>query len=285
MTDAIGDRMKAYETRESDRRFLPMLPIYARIDGRNFSAFTRDMDRPFDADMTEIMIQTTESLVEETHARIGYTQSDEISLIWQSERYNSSIFFDHRIAKMTSVLASFATAAFMAALAESRHADKAARWPHFDCRVFQLPNRAEAANVFLWREQDATKNAISMAARAVYSHKKLDHKSGPEMQEMLFARGVNFNDYPSHFKRGTFVRRTVITRELTEIEREAIPAKYRPELGTQVERSAILRLQMPRFGSVTKRESVIFDAADPVTEGAKPQGSPQTLHAPEGWGK
>ncbi len=210
--------------------------------------------------MTEAMLLTTEALVEETHARIGYTQSDEISLVWQAERYDSSIFFDHKISKMTSVLAAFATAAFMncmGGLAQQKR-------PHFDCRVFQLPNRTEAANAFLWREQDATKNAVSMAARSVYSHKALDHKSGPEMQEMLFAKGINFNDYPAFFKRGTFVRRETIQRAFTEEEIARIPPDHRPPPGELVTRSVIVRLEMPRFGSVTNREAVIFDGANPI---------------------
>lgn len=264
MGDALGDRMKAYEARESDRRFLPMVPVYARIDGRNFSAFTRGMDRPYDVDMTETMIRTTEALVEETHARIGYTQSDEISLVWLADRSDSSIFFDHRIAKMTSVLASYATAAFMVEFLHTKHTNKAYEYPHFDCRVFQLPNRTEAANVFLWREQDATKNAVSMAARAVYSHRELDHKNSPEMQEMLFSKGINFNDYPTFFKRGTFVRRETVWREFTEDELAAIPEQHRPEPGIKIQRSQIKRLDMPRFSSVTNREDVIFDGAEPT---------------------
>ena len=254
--------MKAYEAREADRRFLPMAPVYARIDGRNFSAFTRGMERPYDIAMTEAMIRTTEALVEETHARIGYTQSDEISLVWLAERSDSSIFFDHRVAKMTSVLASYATASFMIAL-QSEMPDRINKMPHFDCRAFQVPTRSEAANVFLWREQDATKNAVSMAARSVYSHNALDHKSGPEMQEMLFAKGINFNDYPAFFKRGTFVRREPVWREFTADELHAIPEAHRPAPDAKVQRSEIRRLDMPRFGSVTNREAVIFDGADP----------------------
>lgn len=265
MTDALGDRMKAYEAREADRRFLPLCPVYARIDGRNFTAFTRGMERPFDPMMTEAMIATTEALVEETHARIGYTQSDEISLLWLAERSDSSIFFDHRVAKMTSVLASYATAAFIGALCAANRAGLSAKLPHFDCRVFQLPTRSETANVFLWREQDATKNAVSMAARSVYSHKELDHKSGPEMQEMLFAKGINFNDYPAFFKRGTFVRRETVEREFTDEERARIPEVHRPPLGQCIARSVMRRLDVPRFGSVTNREAVLFDGADPVT--------------------
>jgi tRNA(His) 5'-end guanylyltransferase len=116
MSDEFGDRMKDYEARETGRRFLPMLPVYARIDGRCFSAFTRGMDRPFDSRMVEAMIETTKYLVGKTHARIGYTQSDEISLCWLAERSDQSIFFDHKISKMTSVLAAYATAAFIRAL-------------------------------------------------------------------------------------------------------------------------------------------------------------------------
>lgn len=165
---------------------------------------------------------------------------------------------------MTSVLASYATAAFIGALCRANRSDLAAKWPHFDCRVFQLPNRTEATNVFLWREQDATKNAISMAARAMYSHKELDHKRGAEMQEMLFTKGINFNDYPAFFKRGTFVRRETVEHCLTDEELVRIPEKHRPT--GPVQRGTIRRLAMPRFGSVTNREAVIFDGAEPATE-------------------
>lgn len=263
MSDALGDRMKAYEAREAGRRLLPMAPVCARIDGRNFSAFTRGMDRPWDQAMTECMLRTTESLVEETHARIGYTQSDEISLVWLADRSDSSIFFDHRVSKMTSVLASYATAIFIRAAIELLPEHYAYKGPHFDCRVWQVPNKTEAANVFLWRELDATKNAISMAARSVYSHKELDHKNGAEMQEMLFAKGINFNDYPSFFKRGTFVRRETVWRGLTPEELARIPSEHWPE--GPVQRSEIGRLEMPRFASVTNREAVVFEGAAPET--------------------
>lgn len=268
ISDALGDRMKAYETRESGRRFLPLLPVYARIDGRCFSSFTKGMDRPYDLGMIEAMIRTTEALVAETHARIGYTQSDEISLVWHADRYDISIFFDHRISKMISVLASFATIAFAQALLVGPHAHLFWKMPHFDCRVFQLPTREEAANAVLWREQDATKNAVSMAAHAVYSHKALHGKSGSEKQEMLFAKGINFNDYPACFKRGTFVRRAAVWREFTIDEIARIPESHRPEPGAKVQRSEIKRLDMPKFRTVTNRAAVIFDGAEPEASSA-----------------
>lgn len=265
--DDLGDRMKKYEMAETGRRLLPLVPIYARIDGRSFSSFTKGMDRPFDPDMSEAMIKTTCKLVEKTHARIGYTQSDEISLVWLQEDFKGEVFFTGKVQKMVSVLSSLATAAFIQALSKTRYADRLSRLPHFDARVFSLPSKAEAANAFLWREMDATKNAISMAARAYYPHRELEGKKSGELQEMLFAAGVNFNDYPAHLKRGTFVRRETQHRELTADDLAAIPIAYRPQAGHRVSRFNMVRLEMPRFGSVQNREAVIFDGAEPIVHG------------------
>src|SRR3954465_15117325 len=157
--DDFGDRMKAYESAETERYLMPLLPIYARIDGRCFSGFTDGLERPFDLRITRAMVETTKSVVEETHARIGYTQSDEISLVWQQDRYDSEVFFNGKVQKLVSVLASLASVKFnQVCLAEETLAERArAQLPVFDCRVFQFPNRTEAANAVLWRAKDATK--------------------------------------------------------------------------------------------------------------------------------
>ena len=79
--DNLGDRMKAYEGLETGRLIAQELPLIVRLDGRAFSTFTRGMDKPFDARMSEIMRAVTAHLIEQTQALVGYTQSDEITLI------------------------------------------------------------------------------------------------------------------------------------------------------------------------------------------------------------
>jgi len=69
-SDDLGDRMKSYESQECDRKFLPGLPVYARIDGRNFSRFTKNMTRPYDERMSRAMVATASALVEKTHATL-----------------------------------------------------------------------------------------------------------------------------------------------------------------------------------------------------------------------
>ena len=146
MTDeGLGARMKRYEAQEAGRRLMPLLPVLARIDGRAFSTFTQGLERPYDVRLSRAMIDTTRFLVEETGARTGYTQSDEISLLWHATDPKDQLFFDGRIQKMVSVLAALATVELNRLLALTLP-DYAARRPVFDCRVWQVPNREEAAN-------------------------------------------------------------------------------------------------------------------------------------------
>lgn len=264
MTDDLGDRMKRYEAAEAGRLFMPGLPIYARIDGRCFSKFTRGLKRPFDDGMISCMVETASYLVEQTHANIGYTQSDEISLVWAQPDHRAELPFGGKVFKMTSLLASLAAAKFAQSV-RFWIPDWSDRLPAFDCRVFQLPSLVEATNCILWREQDAAKNAIQMAARSVFSHKQCDSKNTAELNEMLFQRGINFNDYPARFKRGTFVQRKTRERDLSAEELARIPEKRRPT--GPVLRSRVEQLEMPIFSAVTNRVSVIFEGEVPQTEG------------------
>jgi tRNA(His) guanylyltransferase len=265
--DELGTRMKEYESKESGRRFLPMLPVVARIDGKNFSKFTKGFKRPYDDRMVHLMLNTTIFLVEKTQALIGYTQSDEISLVWYSDSYKSQIFFDGRIQKMTSVLASMATSFFnenRAALLPERENTLA----FFDCRVWQVPNKAEAVNNILWREIDATKNSVSMAARCYYSHKDLHNKGRADMMDMMMEKGVNWNNYPTYFKRGMYIQKQKITRKFTDKEIEKLPKKHeaRTNPDLKVERTEVRIVNMPPISKVINRVGVIFNGETPKVE-------------------
>ena len=72
----------------------------------------------------------------------------------------------------------------------------------FDARVFNIP-KEELTNAFIWRQQDATRNAIQMLGQTYFSHKELDKKTCNMIQDMLMTqKGINFNDMPIEFKRG-----------------------------------------------------------------------------------
>lgn len=220
--DSLRDRMKQYEMAEAGRRAMPGLPVIARLDGRAFHTFTRGLDRPFSRNMSEAMRLTMEALVEEFHCQVGYTQSDEITLVWREP-----CLFDGRFQKLHSVLAGYASATF-AQVVPLLLPSKAQLVPCFDCRVFQVPTLGEALNCLIWRERDATKNAIQMAAQAVCSHKALQGLNGSQQQEAMFQKGVNFNDYPARFRRGLWAQRKKVERHLTADELAGIPEDRRP---------------------------------------------------------
>jgi tRNA(His) 5'-end guanylyltransferase len=263
---SLGDRMKQlYELPEVDRSLMPLLPACIRLDGRCFHSYCKDLQRPFDSRLIGLMGELTEILVDETNAWIGYTQSDEISLILYSDTIRSQLYFDGKIQKITSILAAIASTRFNALLAKYG-LPKKDPMPVFDCRCWNVPTLEEAVNVLIWREQDATRNSVSMAARSEYSHNEVFGKSSQEMMDMLMAKGINWNDYPAEFKRGQYYRRETISRVLTAEELASLPEKHeaRRNPGLVIERSVIQRMDMPVFSRVTNRVGVIFYGEKPT---------------------
>jgi tRNA(His) guanylyltransferase len=264
--DSLGDRMKAFERRETDRTVMPGLPVVVRLDGRAFHTFTKGMTRPFHEPMSRAMIETARYLVTESHAHFAYTQSDEITLAYWNEDPRVEHAHAGRIQKLVSLLASMATAKFNQEVAQ-RMPERSNKLPIFDARVFNLPNLAEVANCVLWRTWDCEKNSITMAASAFYSHKELQGKNGPAKHEMLHAKGVNWADYPEFFKNGTLLRREVVLYEPSSAALAKIPEQYRPQ---SVNRPSTVTVDMPRFATIANPVGVLFY-----------KEKPQLLTAPE----
>lgn len=257
MVDEFGDRMKAYEA-ETEIRLDVHKPVCVRIDGRSFSTFTKGMKKPFDEEMSEVMVKTASTILEKTHAVIAYTQSDEISLIYQAEEEGSDIIFSGRVQKMASVLASLAASAFMWHLRSSsaRLAGRISDMPHFDARVWQVPTEEEAANVLLWRWKDARRNAILSLGQSAFSAKQIHGKTTLQILDMLTEKGINFDTYPPFFKSGTFLRRVMIQRMLSDTEKRRIPLKHQPT--GPVIRTEVMRFYDNNFIGRQNRSQRIF---------------------------
>lgn len=255
--DPFGDRMKEYEGLNSTR-FLPMTPVCARIDGKCFHNYCKGMKRPFDPDFVTAMRETTKRLVEETAANIGYVQSDEITLIWYSEDYKSQIFFDGKVQKMISVLASMATAYFNEEVKKAFDSDMPSAM--FDCRVWQVPNLVEACNVLLWREQDAVRNSISMTAQSQFSHNQLHKKSTKDKLAMLEEKQIVWGDLPSRYKRGSYYMRQKTVRKFSDSEIKNLPEKHaaRSNPDLEIERTDVKELKDFSMQSTENKVGFIF---------------------------
>lgn len=262
----IGDRMKVYEGITA-QMLIPNLPAMVRIDGKAFHTWTRDLERPYSEPLQNLFDDVTSYLVSASNAVVGYTQSDEISLVlWNYEKPDSQIMFDGNVAKLTSVLASMATARFNQ-LAPMHLPQKADVLAFFDCRVWNVPSAEEAINCLIWRELDATRNSIQSAAYSLYSNNQLFKKNTSEMQEMIFQKGINWNDYPVRFKRGAYFKRRLVERQFTAGELEKLPPQHeaRTNPNLMIKRHTMETLDLPPLLKVTNRYQVIFENAKPLT--------------------
>lgn len=197
--DSLGDRMKDfYESRT--RLFLPRRTYtLIRIDGKSFHTYTKGLLRPFDEKFINDMDETAAFLCKNIQcAKCAFVQSDEISiLLTDFDNLTTDAWFDGNIQKITSISASLATAKFN----ELRPGKIAL----FDSRVFTIPSSTEVENYFIWRQQDTVRNSIQSVAQSLYSHKELENKNGNDLQEMIFRKSINWNDYPAKMKRGRLI--------------------------------------------------------------------------------
>lgn len=234
VSDELGIRMKEYYEERSRSYLARRTPVAIRIDGKAFHTFTKGFNKPFDEALGDTMIKTMKYLCENIQGCVlGYTQSDEITLILiDYKKLTSDAWFDYQVQKMCSVAASMATMAFSKYFQQAidkfyldnsnyyeydedrwnseeneelcriyeRAFEKGAM---FDARCFNIP-KEEVCNLIYWRQLDATRNSIQMVAQANFTHKELQGLSCNKLQDKLLTeRDINWNNYATRWKRGT----------------------------------------------------------------------------------
>lgn len=211
---SIGDRMKDnYEN--STRLTLPRRSYtIIRIDGKAFHTYTKGLERPFDDGLIEDMDATAAYLCKNIMgAKCAYVQSDEISIvITDFETIATEAWFKNNLQKMCSISASMATMKFN----ELRFNRGSKKLAMFDSRVFQIPQKAEVENYLISRQQDATRNSIASVAQSLYPHEELKKINSDKQQEMIFQKGINWNDFSSRKKRGGLVIKETYMKGETE---------------------------------------------------------------------
>lgn len=202
--DELDAKMRTFEAAR-DPAAIPEVFLVARIDGRGFTRLTKEVmnyARPYDENFRDQMVATVEHLMTcGFQAIYGYTQSDEISLLFGRDDDT----FGRNIRKWTSILAGEASAAFSAGIA---------RPAAFDCRIIELPDTRLVVDYFRWRSEDAHRNALNAwcywtlrdRGASVESATAETHgMSVAAKNELLYQHRVNFNDLPLWQRRGVGV--------------------------------------------------------------------------------
>ena len=202
--DDLDAKMRVYE-KSIDQCILSDMYLVARLDGRSFSRLTKeicDFEAPFDMRFRDMMINTVKALMDCGFRIVyGFTESDEISLLFHVDEQT----FGRKVRKYNSILAGVASATFSLQLGQVAA---------MDCRLIPLPNIERVQDYFLWRQEDAHRNALNShcywllrkeGMNAIDATKMLEGKSVAFKNELLFSRGINFDTLPSWQKRGVGV--------------------------------------------------------------------------------
>ena len=199
--DGLDAKMRSYE-QSLDQVLLPELYLVVRLDGNRFTRLTKDVCRfeaPFDTHFRDMMVETVKALMNYGFRVIyGFTESDEISLLFHPNEDT----FGRKVRKYNSILAGVASAAFSLQLGQQAV---------FDCRMVPLPTLERVQDYFLWRQEDAHRNALNahcywmlrkQSKSVAEATKTLEGQSVAFKNELLFQNGTNFDKLPSWQKRG-----------------------------------------------------------------------------------
>ena len=202
--DELDKQMRVYE-QSLDHCIIPGCHIVVRIDGRSFTRLTKQilkLKTPFDEKMLGYMTATVQHLMDCGFGMLyGYTESDEISLLLRLDDNT----FGRKTRKLNSVLAGEASAFFSLQVGVPAS---------FDCRVIPLPNAPSVIDYFMWRQEDAHRNAMNAWCYWTLRGEGLNERAATKQilglsvadkNELLFIRGINFNDLPAWQKTGTGV--------------------------------------------------------------------------------
>ena len=209
--DSLGTRIK-HNYEDVWRITLPKRSYtIIRIDGKSFHSYTRGLVRPFDAGLISDMDATAAFLCKNIMgAKLAYVQSDEISvLLTDFDERDTQAWFDNNLQKMATIAASMATSEFnrLRLKRDLKTVEDVGefRMAMFDARVFQIPQRTEVFNYFVWRQQDAIRNSISAMAQSLYSHRDLEGRSSLEKKEMIQQKNQDWESLTNREKRGTII--------------------------------------------------------------------------------
>ena len=201
--------------------------ILCHIDGRAFSKMIKKRFKlPFDDEFMQMMDETAAYVCENVQgAKCAYVQSDEITIVITSFKYegdeliNSSAFFDYRLCKLQSIIASLATAKFNQLYTLwmiNEDSDKSIRQQineipliQFDCKCWDVNTYDDMFAWFKFRQNDCIRNSKQQFAQAYCSHKDLLNKNSDEQVEYCNLKtGNDWNALNGKYKYGRIVYRT-----------------------------------------------------------------------------
>lgn len=193
-----GQKFKGYE-KEAQQKLPQGSYAVVRMDGKNFSNYTKRFAKPYDEVFMGAMDETTRQLCATIPGVVfAYTQSDEISIVFSDlQNEKSQMWLGGKLSKILSLSAATCTALF---IRQMGLAEDGSQIPVFDARCHTLSGPDEIQEYTRWRRFDAQKNSVTMAANVLHSHSFLDGVSSKGRLALL--EGTQYEKLPEGFYNG-----------------------------------------------------------------------------------
>ncbi|EGV64923.1 tRNA-His guanylyltransferase [Yamadazyma tenuis] len=199
---------------ERENYLLPDTYVVIRVDGKGFHKFSKfyNFDKPNDLKALEVMNTAAYNLMNQFGDIVmAYGDSDEYSFLLK----RSSEVYQRREAKWVSLFASSFTAYYL--MEFSKQFDLQSKMvPIFDARAVVYPNPQVVQDYFRWRQVDCHINnlynttfwkLVESGMTNQEAENRLIGTLSADKNELLFKMGINYNNEPEIFKKGTiFVR-------------------------------------------------------------------------------
>eukprot|EP00759_Apiculatamorpha_spiralis_P043002 PhF_6_TR40702/c0_g1_i1/m.61190 len=222
--DQVSRKEKAPVMNASPDEFITL-----RLDGHGFSRLVKKLrslkyfGEGFSPEFASIMQKIVVGLMTEFHGAVGFTQSDEITVILPAMKSERSTHpYNGRRDKLETLSASYATQLFTRELM----ALKGGVLPPevvvlFDCRMATWPDFPSAFELIAWRAYDCSVNGVSTAVHNASAPKDVRGSSTGEKLKWLIANKKL--PLPDHEAYGTlYLRKKQVVEGTNRLTGEAV---------------------------------------------------------------
>lgn len=206
---------------EQEHTLLPDTYVVVRVDGKGFHKFSHHygFDKPNDAGALEVMNQAALHVFGAvSDVVMAYGDSDEYLFLLRRK----SALYDRREMKIVTLFASTMAAAYQHCW-NRRFPHKPIgleRLPTFDARAVVYPSVTHVRDYFAWRQVDCHINNLynttfwALVQQGGMTPQEAENRLigtvSSDKNEILFKQfGINYNDEPDIFKKGTVIVRDI----------------------------------------------------------------------------
>ncbi|KAK6458366.1 Thg1 C terminal domain-containing protein [Scheffersomyces xylosifermentans] len=226
---------------EREHHLLPDTYIVIRVDGKGFHKFSEEykFDKPNDLRALQVMNRAAQAVMSQfSDVLMAYGDSDEYSFLLRKQ----CSLYERREMKLITMFASSISTNYYYYWNEEfpEKPLKQSRLPNFDARAVTYPNFSLIRDYFSWRQVDCHINNLynttfwTLVSKGGMTPKEAENKLigtvASDKNEILFSQfGINYNNEPEIFKKGTILMREM-TQEESEVNESELSSRQKQRI-------------------------------------------------------